>query len=173
MFCDGLAWQSVVLSLLVPETHDRFCCNKSYVMAVLTALMPPTIPLLTFTRGGTASCCAFTSVLFSGTSCRMGWFSASWIGCCASSTGLQWEQVFYELQEASNRPEPYSHDMQTYSIVLLVSFFSLELFVLATLAKVLVFFFFFSCSSVLALTCATCDVVFVLGAFYNSHKKGP
>lgn len=61
----------------------------------------------------------------------------------------------------------------TYSVFLLVSFFSLELFVLAPLAKLLVFFFFFSCSSALALTCGTCDVVFALGAFYNSERRVP
>jgi hypothetical protein len=116
ILADGLWWPRLAECGLVTSGS----CNTLHVLLQLKphhrcadcAVMPPTIPLLTFTRGDSASCCAFTSVLFPGTSWRMGWFSASWTGCFTSSTGLQWEQPLYELQEASNRLEPHSHDMQ-------------------------------------------------------------
>jgi hypothetical protein len=113
MVCDGPVWQSVVLSFLVPETDYMFCCSIKRIRKLChgfaDCVMPPNIPLLTFIRGDSASCCASTPVLFPGTSWTMGWFSAPCTGCCASSTGLQWEQLLCELQEASNRQtEPHS-----------------------------------------------------------------
>ena len=172
MFCDGPVWQSAVLSLLVPETRYMFCCNKATSWAADCSDATNHSTTYIHMWG------LYLLLLFH--FCVLSWhFLENGLVLCilnrllclfhrpAVRTTALWTARSIKQTRTS---QPWH---ATYSLILLVSFFSLELFVLAPLAKLLVFFFFFSCSSVLALTCATCDVVFVLGTFYNSDGRGP